>query len=194
MKLHATLATITALLSTTTATAQVAGPPGVEEEEGSLIEFGSRVGVSWVYGGGVGTLSVDFPGGGPLGLPVLYMSGFIAPRVAFEPQLGFTFAGRALNDVDWTVYGVGQFAYYLQDRDATSLYLLADVAVQMNAQIDNRYGAGTGVGVRFFPMERLAIRVEARYRHWGDRWIRGAPEPALDEVTLGIGFGIAIRR
>lgn len=175
--------------------AQATGPAQDTATDASPAELGFRIGYTRVEGGQRYT-RLSAPSGGPLGRPVLYLSGFIAPNVALEPQFGFDFNARALNDIDYTVWAAAQASYYFKARAITSPLVFADIAVEMMSSRDNRYGLGTGIAYRWSPRDRFLLRAEARYRYWlqlkeGDIPLEDGP---VHEFTLAFGLGILINR
>ena len=149
------------------------------------VEIGTSLGVTIFSQSGHSATVIGVPAGlGPAAQPSIYATMFATPSVMVEPQLALAHlseSGRSTTMMDLAV----QLGYLVTPAERSSPYVAANVAYQILSDFGSFHGVGVGgaLGYRARVGRGLAVRFEARYRHWlGDF-------DGLNEIGFGIGLG-----
>jgi len=171
---------ITAFL-TLTCFAAAASPAQVKQS----VEIGTSLGVTIYSRAGNSATLIGVPAGvGPAAQPSIYATFFATPSIMIEPQVSFSHISGSGSSA--TMFDLGaQLGYLVTPAERSSPYVAANAAYQTISDFSSIHGFGVGgaLGYRARVGRGLAVRVEARYRHWmGDF-------EGLNEIGFGIGLG-----
>ncbi len=147
-------------------------------------EIGSSLGVTVLSANGSSLTHIGVPGAGVAASPTLYLS-YISANVMVEPQLSLAIISGG-GSTQTALGAAMQFGYLFTPGQRGSGYVEVNAALQSFkprfGSSETGTGFGGGLGYRTRVGQGLAIRFDARYRHW-----LGALD-GLNEIAFGIGF------
>ena len=150
-------------------------------------EIGTRLGLT-VMDGAIDRTVFNFPGSGPLSLPVLYGAWFLNSSWELELQLGGALRTGGSAPDERELVAALQPAFHFSLGSSGSWFFAPSVAGHWmgvsNLPNTSNFGIGVAFGRRLTPRPFLAVRLEARYRRWFSN--------EIDELGLAIGFGVVL--
>ncbi len=99
--------------------------------------------------------------------PGVYVSLFLSPRIAVEPQLNVNIvsvSGHTMHSLGFS----GQVDYFVNGTRRSSPYLFGEVGVIAAGMSVTPASLGGGLGYRVALGDRLAIRLDGRFTHLTD--------------------------
>ncbi|HEY7502428.1 MAG TPA: outer membrane beta-barrel protein [Vicinamibacterales bacterium] len=113
--------------------------------------------------------------------PGVFVSLFVGPKVAIEPQIGLFVASQS-GDTFHTVAVSGQVDYFLKGAQENSPYVFGSVGtIHASGSEENPVSAGFGAGYRIRVGNTLTFRFDGRYTHISDE--------GGNVVSFGVSIG-----
>jgi hypothetical protein len=113
--------------------------------------------------------------------PGVFVSFFVGPRVAIEPQIGLFVASQG-GDAFHTVSIAGQLDYFLRGTQVNSPYFFGGVGtIAASGEDDNPVSVSGGAGYRMRVGNTLTFRFEGRLTH--------VTQDRGDVVSFGVSIG-----
>jgi hypothetical protein len=166
--------------------------PGAPGEAAGLVgwELGARAGATLISGA-QDVETINGPGGGPDAEAVFHLAWFFdgVPSDPADWMAELQLGGSRVS-TQGVVETIGVAALQLShifNAGAAAPYVGANIAYEWasaGGATSTDWGWGVAAGYRYVPLPHLALRAEARYRHWTGR--------GLDELGIAVGFGVVI--
>ncbi len=159
-----TARTVRVLLAAAALVVAVAAPARAQV---SAIEVGTSVMSLIIHTNDTTTTTFGVPSAG-FGIvnPGLYVSAFVGPRLAIEPQMGLLLTSGGGNSAH-VLNLAGQVDYFLKSSDVASPFVFGSVGVlSTTGASETPVSIGGGAGYRKLFGERLAMRVDGRFTHY----------------------------
>ena len=139
--------------------------------------------------GGDNMTVIGVPSGGVFSLfnPSVYVSVFVHPHIAIEPQIGLVFLTSG-GESEHVLNAAVQFDYFIKNTSVRSPYVFVTGGLLDSGDDYTPKTVGGGAGFRIPVGDRLVFRVDGRYTHYTSDFGDGVNTVAFT-VSIGGLFG-----